>query len=281
MNITKGTISALIAIFVLFLATAIDMQGQIADKKAKEILDKMQRAYEKSIEKVDDYVMVTNIATYYYKKAFKDGKPYFKSRTEMQNIGSMRMAGADDDFNPFDPAVFSMLQDNAQYKGTEKINGFSTHILYIDEISELGDKGYSGAETLKDVFLYIDTDQWIIRQINAGLEIVDEKGTKQTLTSTMQMKDYRLHEGMPVAYQTLIHVDGFMSNISEKEREEARKNLAEMERELTSMPPDQRRMVENMMGESLEQMRRMAEGESLEFKIEVKEVKVNTGMKDF
>jgi hypothetical protein len=279
-NATKTQLRNLMLFFLLLLF-AVPVYSATPQGKAAGILDQMRDAYEKSIEKIDDYVMVTNLKTHYYKKAFDNGRPYFKVRSEIQSRNRTREIASGTDFNPFDPDIFDKLKEKATYKGTETIEGVTTHVLFIDEIDAGHELEIEGAESLRNIYFYVDPENWLIRQIKAEADIEPEQGQKQTVHTHISMSDYRWHEGMPVAYSTIMQIDGLMPEMSEQKRKEAQKSLEQMEREFADMPADQRKMMENMMGTSLEQMRRMVHGESMEFKIEVKEIRVNTGMKDF
>jgi len=95
------------------------------------------------------------------------------------------------------------------------------------------------------------------------------------VTSTMDLLDYQEHDGMLVAHQTLMTVEGLGAAIDE----DARAQFEQMERELENMPPEQRRMVESMMADQLEQFRAMMAGEDepMVIRVQVSDVRVNTG----
>jgi hypothetical protein len=59
---------------------------------------------------------------------------------------------------------------------------------------------------------------------------------------------------------------------------EAKKQLEELDRQLASMPPDQRAMVESSMGSQIEMIRKLAEGGAFEIETVVREVRVNRGL---
>jgi peptidoglycan hydrolase-like protein with peptidoglycan-binding domain len=60
--------------------------------------------------------------------------------------------------------------------------------------------------------------------------------------------------------------------------QEAQAQMQEFEKEMASMPPDQRRMMENMMGPRLEMMRNMVSGGGFRSEITVNEIAVNPVM---
>ncbi len=56
--------------------------------------------------------------------------------------------------------------------------------------------------------------------------------------------------------------------------EEARVHLAEFEKQMAEMPESQRQMMQNMMGEQIEMMRKMAAGDGIEIVTTVRSITV-------
>jgi hypothetical protein len=60
---------------------------------------------------------------------------------------------------------------------------------------------------------------------------------------------------------------------------ETQAQLREMEEQLAALPPEQRQMMERMMGQQLEQLRQMAAGggDMMSIDMKVSDVRVNSG----
>ena len=70
-----------------------------------------------------------------------------------------------------------------------------------------------------------------------------------------------------------MNMQGMENQISEEERQELEQVRAQME----AVPAAQRKMMERMMGDKLEQLGSMLGGEGFELEMNVTDVKVNTG----
>ncbi len=90
--------------------------------------------------------------------------------------------------------------------------------------------------------------------------------------------DYRTVPGsdMYESYRQVLRIQGFTE--LGPEAEEAQREMARLEQELAAMPPDQQAMVERMMGDKLETMRKMAAGEGIEVEVVVDTIIVNPGV---
>ncbi len=79
-------------------------------------------------------------------------------------------------------------------------------------------------------------------------------------------------------FQLHITATGLAAGMSEEEMEEARRGLAEMEKNLEGMDATQRAMVERMMGGQMEKLRKMLESGQFEITVVTKEVRVNEAL---
>jgi len=257
-------------VFYSLLASPVSGQG---DPEVRDILETWQRHYEASIENIDDYVVVRDNQTVHYIKAYDNGRPYFKSRVEgadQQELASGKNLTEAEVFSK----VYDAILENGVYKGTEELNGHQVHVLYVDKITDIIDEP-SAPEALEDVYLRIDPDEWVLRELDFHVRL-DYEGEERIVNQVMQMRDYRDVEGMQISYETAIIIRGLA--LTDAERREAEEGLAEFERELEEMPESQRRMVEQMMGDRLAQFKRVLEEDVFETVNRVEEVRVNTGM---
>ena len=265
----------------LSFVMAIPALAQPADTRAAEILQTVRQEYERSIENIDDYKVVSDMYTTYYKKAYDNGRPYFRSRMETDAMGGMESTSSVSDAELFSPETFETLQNNAIFEGTETIDGYEVHIIYIEEIEGLLEDEEDLDETLTDLRIFIDTQNWVMRQMAFSVQAAMEDGMMREIEPVIQFKDYRNHQGMLIPWETVTIISGLDDALSDEERQEAEEGLREMERELENMPEAQRDMVKRMMGDQLEQLRNMLAGDQMEFTTRVHEVEVNIGVEGF
>ncbi len=252
--------------------------GQKGDPDAVKILEKMQEAFEKSIEGIDDFVMVKDQYTVYNKKAWENGRPYFKTRTEMEHIDGIESTSTASESNIYSQDVYSSLLKNAVYEGTKELNGHEVHVLFVNELEGFIEDP-DVEETIEDFWLYIDSNDWVVRKMKFVMEFITDDGEIKEIEPLIRNSDFRNVEGMIIPYKTTTIISGLA--LSDEERKEAYEQLEEMEEELAQMTPEERRMVEQMMGDQLEQYKRMLDEDEIEIVSRVKEIKVNTGMDDF
>lgn len=280
----KHTTIALL-VFALFFTTGMHRQAytQPPDPAAAEIFETVRQAYEQSIRGINDYVVVTeNFTTHYVKKYDENNRPYFEPKVETASfLGSISALGlhsaspmADNDF--FSSEVYDRILQNARYIGTERINGFETHVVYLGDMDVFVEALDDLDETPGNMTMFFDAQNWVLRKMKFSIVAEVEEGRSQEISPEIHFLDYRDVEGMMIPFNTQITIDGLMAGLSEAEREQAKQGLVELERELENMPADQRQMIEQMMGDQLETLRKMVEGDRLEFSLRVKEVLVNT-----
>lgn len=246
---------------------------------AAEILDRMLDEYEARAEGIDDYTMVQSFmgfrTTSYFVKEMQEGRPVF--RLQSASADGMEM----DDSGPGTlDDIYAMGEDfkeNARYLGRETVDGFETHVVAVDELedTELGQQIGTESE-FRPVSgrLYIDPELYVPRRMIFDGELINDDGVHD-VNMTMDLQDYREHQGLLVAHNTVMTVQGLGAAIDD----EARAQFEQMEKELAEMPPEQRRMVESMMSEQLEQFRAMMAGEDepMVIEVQVSEVRVNSG----
>ncbi len=278
-HLTKWALTLMIS--GLSFGMAIPALAQPADTRAAEILQTVRQEYERSIENIDDYKVVSDMYTTYYKKAYENGRPYFRSRTETDVLGGVESTSSVSDAELFSPETFEVLQNNAIFEGTETIDGYEVHIIYIEEIEGLLEDEDDLDETLTDMRIFIDTQSWVMRQMAFSVQAAMEDGMVREVEPVIRFRDYRNHEGMLIPWETVTIISGLDDALSDEERQEAEAGLREMERELENMPEAQRDMVKRMMGDQLEQLRNILAGDQMEFITRVHEVAVNIGVEGF
>ncbi len=261
-------------IYLMMLLIAIPAYG--SDQQALEVLEEWKQEYEASIEGIDDYVVERENQTVYYKKAYDNGRPYFKSRVEGYDEEDLESTSNLSDADLFSD-VYESVREQAEYRGTEELNGFQVHVIYVEEMEEEL-FGEHGPQNLRDIYLRIDPDKWVLREIEYTMDFEYEDELRE-LTMAMNPRDYRAVEGMQVSYETRIVARGLA--LTEEERRDAEERMEEFEQQLEDMPEERRQMVEQMAGDRIEQARSMLEDDHIEMINRVESVRVNTGMEEF
>lgn len=273
---TNKIIKTVIVLTFALLANGF-AQGQSRDAKAEKILEDFRKNYESSIKGIEDFVVVTEQHTTYYKKAWDNGHPYFISKTDMQLIED---EAEYDSWNIFSPEKYAEIKKSATYQGTSTINGHDVHVIQIDNpevmLDEFENDDY--VEDIRDFRLYIDPEDWVVRKIEFDVAFATEDGERRNGEMQVIESDFRNIEGMMVAHRSEIRYSGLA--LTDDERREAEKGMKEMEKEMEKMPENQRQMMEQMMGKKMEEFTKMIREDQVEFVTEVKEVKVNTGLED-
>lgn len=271
-------------IFLISIVLAIFLISSAAHSQmtVDQILDNMVKEFEKGIQDIDDYTVTTNMYTAEYKKTYVDGRPTFKSRVRVRGMEQLSGGAIStssmghSDF--FDTDMFNYLKENAEYRGTETIDGARTHTVFVSELRDLVTD--ANADQAKNVHFFVDADMWVLRKMEFDVQMEDSPGQAQTMNAIVRFQDFRTIEGMQMPFKTVMEMEGLDSAISDAEREEARKSMEELQKQLDAMPAQQRSMMENMLGPQLRQLENMLAGEKFEIVIQVEEVKVNTGLTD-
>jgi len=262
-------------------AFAFLIASPTSGQSVQEVVDQMYEALERYSANVENYTVVQTLmgveTTTYYEKEVVEGHSVFVVR-ETSGAGYTMSVG-DEDMGYGDVSRLGPdLIEHARYDGIEELDGRRVHVLAIDDLSELDFAAPGGGDDMDFVAhsarLYLDVEMLVPRRMWFDGEATTSSGVHDVTTS-VDMKDYREVEGLPVPHLSVIHVQGVEAMIDP----ETRAQLEEMQRQLESLPESQRAMFEQMMGPQMEQVRAMMEGsgEGMTMELVVTEVHVNTG----
>ncbi len=268
-------------LFGLILATA-PAPDALNAQSAAEIVELMLSEYERRSEGVDNYTLIQDAmgleTVSYFEKEIVDGRPVFRlRRTSTTGVGVMDV---DDPTEGGVDEIYSLgaeLARRAQYLGRERINDYDVFVLDIEDLSNTG---FGRSMTQDSEFaptrgrLYLDVDTYAPRRMEFEGEMTNDQGGS-TLTSSIEMADYREIEGLLLPHRTVITIEGLGAAIDP----ETRAQFERMQSELEGMPAGQREMIESMMADQLEQFSAMMTDESAPMVIEVmvRNVLVNEG----
>jgi len=250
---------------------------------AEKIVQNMVASYEEQMKGVKDITIVKETTTgeeesvsteVTYQKIVKiGGKTVYKSRTEMndgkditiydgeytwESHPGMEVTKRESDYTPeFSPEAIEKIE--AEYIGTETIDGHKTYVLRIKNMAEMMGAGLEeqkmGKVTAK---AWIDINDLVMRKMEMNMEQATEAGQKGvTAKIVMKFEDYRKVHGMFFAYKT-------SQRTSQKVSDEM------IKQQLEQVPEAYRKQMEAQMKAQMgkEQIRTT----------KIKSVKVNTGL---
>lgn len=274
--------AAVIAVVVFSVSGAMPASAQ----SAKQVLEAAAERYEQRMQGIENFTLVQDVmgmeTTLHFEKETIEGRPAFVVR-------SGRVAGQtitfDDDAGSNDPyRYFSQFTDRAKHGGTEVVDGRSTHRIVIDDFAGLdfNPPGPAGAEggTFEPrlMALNLDAQDQLLRRMEVEGDVHAE-GRTSPVRIAVSFEDYRTTDGLLYHWKSTMTSEGLAAEVgmSPAEQENAQKQLAELEKQMESMPPAQREMMERMMGSQLESLRGMIESGRIEVTTQVTAIRVNQG----
>lgn len=259
---------------VLALAAVALAPASAAAQSGEELLQTAMERYESRAEGVDSYTVVQETmgatTTLRFVKQTVDGHPVFLPE------------GSEDVASGMSPwARFPELAERAAVKGKETVNGVETTVLGVSDLEGLGfgqameeSEAVSGF-TPKEMTLYIDTDDYLLRRMKLTGTGQTESGTSD-VTFVADLRDYREVEGFYHPFRMEVSITGLSTGMSEEEMEEARQKMEEYQARLEEMPEQQRAMMEKMVAPQMEKLREMLQSGRMDFTVTVKSLEVNT-----
>jgi len=174
-----------------------------------------------------------------------------------------------------DMAHMALFMKTAQLKGTESVDGRTAYLLQASGLNQV--QNVDGREYRMDTMrLWIDNDTYAPLKMRVDGTLIAGAESKPMSIETIQ-SDYRNvpDSKMYESYRQVMKISGLMDAAQEAEMREAQTKMAEFEKQLASMPPGQRQMMEKMMGPQLETMRSMASGGGFQTETVVRLIAVN------
>lgn len=270
--------AALSSAVLVALAASLPAHGTA--QSASDIVERMLSEYARRVADVDNYTLVQQTMGFetvsYFEKEVVDGRPVFRSRTSVTSLGVTadvsEDSGVDDVY-----AIGEELGRRGTYAGVRSVDDYDLHVIEVGDFAGLdfgGDLAPDSDFRAKSGTFFLDVDTYVPRRVEFVGSLTNEEGVHD-ITSIIEMGDYREVQGMLVPYRTAVTIEGLGEAIDA----ETRAQFEEMQRELESLPPQQRAMVEQMMAGQLEQFRSMMAGEDapMTFQVLVTAVRVNEG----
>lgn len=253
---------------LLLLFVGLFLSGFAAPASAQSVasvVDNMQARYEQQLERVDTYVVKTNLYTSYNEKVMKEGEPTYRTQTKMS--GEEGTSVASNSTPSTAPGLpFDRLKKHATYAGTEAVDGARCHVLQVDEPSKVNPE--MKRQEAESMTYYIDAEQHVpARMVMRAKSRGKTQGGVQASTVTIDMKNHKTVDGLTLPHRMEIQVEMDMS-------EQQRKQMKMIMQKMKNMPEQQRRQMRKRMGDRMDMMKQMISEEPLI--VEVQGVEVNT-----
>ncbi|MDH3266519.1 MAG: hypothetical protein OEM25_06100 [Gammaproteobacteria bacterium] len=167
---------------------------------------------------------------------------------------------------------------SARVVDSDPIDGRPTVALLADDLNLRPESGEDF--TIDKATVFFDARTYMpLRFRMEGVMRAD--GETRSVFIQRDDEDYRSVPGcgdMSKPFRSVMSMGGVLNAREKAELAEAQVQMAKFEKEMASMPPSQRAMVERMMGPQMEMMKKMAETGAVEIESKVVEMRCNGGL---
>lgn len=165
--------------------------------------------------------------------------------------------------------------EEARLVGTESIDGRSAFHLQASDIGQVQEMN-GGEYRMETMSMWIDTEEYVPLRMKMDGTLTADGETKPMSIENTQT-DYRRVPGsnMYESYKQVMNMSGMLDPEQEAQMQEAAEQMAELEKQMASMPASQRDMMEKMMGPQLEMIRNMSAGGGFQVEVITSSIMVN------
>ncbi|MBT8441766.1 MAG: peptidoglycan-binding protein [Gammaproteobacteria bacterium] len=131
---------------------------------------------------------------------------------------------------------------------------------------------------IQAISIWIDAEKSVPLKMRMEGLVKQRRNAREIVIERLD-EDYRVVPGskLYLPYRNVMRMQGVLSPEQEKQMEDARKELADFDKQLAEMPPGQRAQVERMAGSQMATLRKMVDGGEMEVLTEVVAIRVNVG----
>lgn len=196
-------------------------------------------------------------------------------------------AGAAGDASTADPAgaddaamvkSMGLFRNRAKIVGKEPIGKRSAIHMRAADLN-LSEKTDGGEIIIDSVSLWVDANMHVPLKLRME-GVMKQNGESQEIVIERFDQDYRTVPGskLYMPYRSMVRMKGVLGPDQQKQMEDARKQLAELDQQLAAMPPEQRAQVERMAGSQITMLRKMVNSGEMDVVTQVRAIRVNTGL---
>ncbi len=275
----------LTSIFGAF-SVAVFSAGVAAAQGVSDILETYMELHQSRLADIEDVLLIQSIMgmpnELYMEKVEEDGTTVLRPRAVraqgmMLPVGPESMEG-----NLTDASAYLFeLANRAELAGTEVVDGAETTIIVVDDLSGIDfapptrDNQQPPMEA-RSVQLFLDTNAWVIRRMMLSADVTTPNRPREA-TLVADFSDFREVEGMVHPFHVVTTMTGIGGSVSPESIADAERTVEDMEEQLAGMPEEQRRMVEEVLSDQMEEVLTMLATGSVTVEIEVREIRVNEG----
>jgi len=181
-----------------------------------------------------------------------------------------------------DAAVVAPIDDMTEFAratelvGREKIDGRQAFHLRAEGLDHT--QRVEGDEfTLQTMDMWVDAERYVPLQMHMK-GVATSRGETRPITIERMDQDYRevADSKMYEPYRQVTRIGGVMNAQQQAEIQKAQREMANMDKQLQSLPESQRQMIMRQMGPQLEMIKKMASSGAMEIVTEVREIQVNS-----
>lgn len=248
-------------------------------QSAQDILGEALELHEQRLGGVDDLtirqeVMGMSTVTYMVKEEM-DGRPMLRVHS-VDGADDAAQSSADITDAWADPRVFyEEWGDRWTLEGEGSVEGQSTWILQLADFEGI-DWEDAGLEADDAPFeperMVLELQQGDLVPLRLDIQgDVVEGGTPQPMEATIHFSDYREVQGYLHPHRMVMETDATALGLTDDE-------MAQALEEIQNLPPAQREAMAQMMGDELDFLMGMLEGDGIRVEVVVTDVQVNAGL---
>ncbi|MDH3484084.1 MAG: peptidoglycan-binding protein [Myxococcales bacterium] len=132
---------------------------------------------------------------------------------------------------------------------------------------------------IQAISLWIDAEKHVPLKMRMEGVAKQGKNSREIVIERLD-QGYRTVPGskLYMPYRNIVRMQGVLSPEQQKQMEDARRQLADFDKQLAGMPPEQRAQVERMAGSQMAMLRKMVDRGELDVVTEVRAIRVNEGL---
>lgn len=269
-----------ISLFIALIFVSFPVQSLKAQSVA-DIMDQMLARHSDALDGIETMMTISQSEgflqsdvpdTIYYKKSTLD------DGTNILEPVSTDAQSATAYYGNFTRGYDSMVE-NSTYEGIETIDGKRAHAIFIEDISALQesmtpDMPQQQSGEAQSGWFYVDANELVPLKMTFDLNFEgDYEGSID-----MSFRDYRSVNGVPMAYEVEMIIDGISESVSAEDMAEARNNIRQLREQMDGASGMQKRIMERVVTPQLERLEKILEDGNMNMKITILEAEANVAI---
>lgn len=171
------------------------------------------------------------------------------------------------------------MMSRSRITGRRDFNGVSAVEIAADNLDYVQEANGERI-TCDSMEMLVDDEKYVPLLFKMNC-VANDGNESRPMTIEREDRDYRAIPGCGNMYEpfsSVMRIGGAMTPEQQAQMAEANVQLAELEEQLAAMPPEQRKMMESMMGGQLEMIRGMGSSGTMEIETQITELRCNTGL---